>query len=143
MGAGPLRVRLHRVHTHRLSFLVIKDFPLSKCLITNIPSFLFFGSTKMSLSLALSIPFVISLIVAPSLGAIGPTADLEIVNMDVSPDGYSRSAISAGGEGVVGSLITANMGDTISINIINSLDDDNMLEATSIVSDIGVHSFQS
>jgi hypothetical protein len=85
-------------------------------------------------SLPSSIPFILFLIVTPSLGAIGPTADLEIVNMDVSPDGFTRSAISAGGEGVVGSLITANKGDTISINVINSLDDANMLEATSIVS---------
>jgi iron transport multicopper oxidase len=90
--------------------------------------------TSMSLSQVLSIPFALSFLVAPSLGAIGPTADLNIVNMNVAPDGFSRSAISAGGDGVVGSLITANKGDTLSITVVNDLNDDTMLESTSIVS---------
>lgn len=43
-----------------------------------------------------------------SLCAIGPVTDLNIVNIDASPDGFARTAISAGGDGVVGSLITGN-----------------------------------
>lgn len=73
------------------------------------------------------------------LAAIGPTADLELVNMVVSPDGFERSAISAGGEGVIGSLITANKGDTLSINVIDKLSDDSMLVDTSVVRSIILH----
>lgn len=42
-----------------------------------------------------------------TLAAIGPVADLVISNVDVSPDGFERSAVVAGGA-VIGSLITGN-----------------------------------
>jgi hypothetical protein len=61
----------------------------------------------MSLLRALSIPFILSLLSASSLAAIGPVTDLEVLNIDASPDGFTRRAISAGGN-VTGALITGN-----------------------------------
>lgn len=39
--------------------------------------------------------------------AIGPITDLEITNAEISPDGFSRQAVLAGGT-FPGSLITGN-----------------------------------
>lgn len=39
--------------------------------------------------------------------AIGPVTDLEITNADISPDGFSRAAVLAGGS-FPGPLITGN-----------------------------------
>ncbi|TFK34036.1 yellow laccase [Crucibulum laeve] len=68
--------------------------------------------------------------------AIGPTADLHIENKNISPDGFTRSAVlagaSAGGGVFPGPLITANKGDTFHLNVIDSLTDTTMLRATSI-----------
>jgi hypothetical protein len=88
----------------------------------------------MSLSRSLSISFVLSLLYASSHATISTTGNLEIVNIKVAPDGYERSVISAGGEGVVGSLIKGNKGDSFSINVENNLTNDTMLTSTSIVS---------
>jgi hypothetical protein len=75
---------------------------------------------------------IILLLAATSLAAIGPAGDLVITNIDAAPDGFNRRAISAGG-GVTGTLVTATKGDQININVVNNLDDDTMLQATSIV----------
>ncbi|KAJ7776229.1 laccase 1 [Mycena metata] len=68
---------------------------------------------------------------SPSLAAIGPTADITLVNAAVAPDGFSRSAVTANGV-VPGPLITANKGDTLNLNVINSLTDNTMLLSSSI-----------
>ncbi|KAK7029545.1 laccase, multicopper oxidase, benzenediol:oxygen oxidorectuctase [Paramarasmius palmivorus] len=65
------------------------------------------------------------------LAAIGPVADLVISNRDVNPDGFTRSAVVAGGS-TIGPLISANKGDNFKINVINKLNDDTMVQSTSI-----------
>ncbi|EEB90209.1 hypothetical protein MPER_11614 [Moniliophthora perniciosa FA553] len=62
-----------------------------------------------------------------SLAAIGPVADLVISNQNVSPDGFTRGAVVAGGH-TIGPLI----GDNLRINVINRLNDNTMLQSTSI-----------
>ncbi|KAJ7055783.1 laccase [Mycena amicta] len=68
---------------------------------------------------------------APALAAIGPTADITLVNAQVAPDGFTRSAVTANGV-VPGPLITANVGDEFSLNVINELTDSTMLLSSSI-----------
>nr|QMP96877.1 laccase C precursor [Cerrena sp.] len=63
--------------------------------------------------------------------AIGPITDLEITNAEISPDGFSRQAVLAGGT-FPGSLITGNKGDNFQINVVNSLSDSDMLKSTTI-----------
>ncbi|KAJ7457521.1 Cupredoxin [Mycena galericulata] len=62
---------------------------------------------------------------------IGPTADLHIVNADVTPDGFTRSAVLANGL-LPGPTITGKKGDIFRLNVIDSLTDDTMLRSTSI-----------
>ncbi|KAI0285736.1 laccase [Russula brevipes] len=64
--------------------------------------------------------------------AIGPTADLQIVNANISPDGFNRSTVLAGGT-FPGPLIQGNKDAQFSINVIDSLTDTSMNVATSIV----------
>lgn len=58
--------------------------------------------------------------------------DLPILNANVAPDGFTRSAIVAGA--FPGKLITANKGDVLHINVTNQLTDPTMRRSTSIVS---------
>ncbi|KAK7045822.1 laccase, multicopper oxidase, benzenediol:oxygen oxidorectuctase [Paramarasmius palmivorus] len=78
------------------------------------------------LALVALLPFV-----HHSLAAIGPVADLVISNQDVSPDGFTRGAVVAGGS-TIGPLIVGNKGDNLQINLVNNLNDDTMLQSTSI-----------
>ncbi|KAJ7127169.1 laccase 1 [Mycena epipterygia] len=66
-----------------------------------------------------------------SAARIGPTADIHLVNAEVSPDGFSRSAVLANGIHP-GPLITANKGDEFNLNFIDDLIDDTMLRSSSI-----------
>ncbi|EGN96932.1 laccase [Serpula lacrymans var. lacrymans S7.3] len=52
--------------------------------------------------------------------AIGPVADLRIVNGEISPDGFPRVATLAGGS-FPGPVIRGNKGDNFQINVINEL----------------------
>ncbi|KAI0051892.1 multicopper oxidase [Auriscalpium vulgare] len=63
--------------------------------------------------------------------AIGPIADLHIVNQVIAPDGYSRATVLAGGT-FPGPLITGFKGDTFLLNVKDDLTDDTMDLATSI-----------
>ncbi|KAI0294023.1 laccase C [Multifurca ochricompacta] len=63
--------------------------------------------------------------------AIGPSADLEIVNLNIAPDGFNRSTVLAGGT-FPGPLIQGNKNDDFAINVIDSLTDTSMNVATSI-----------
>ncbi|ESK86292.1 laccase [Moniliophthora roreri MCA 2997] len=63
--------------------------------------------------------------------SIGPIADLVISNQDVSPDGFTRGAVVAGDD-TIGPLIVGNKNDNLQINVVNNLDDDTMLQSTSI-----------
>ncbi|KAJ6453702.1 laccase [Mycena sanguinolenta] len=77
------------------------------------------------------VPLLALSLVSPSSAAIGPTADITLVNADVAPDGFTRSAVTANGI-VPGPLITANAGDEFNLNVINTLTDDTMLLSSSI-----------
>nr|ABW75771.2 laccase [Cyathus bulleri] len=69
-------------------------------------------------------------------GAIGPVLDMHIVNKVISPDGFNRSAVLAGGTAdnadFPGPLVTGNKGDHFQLNVIDSLTDTTMLRGTSI-----------
>ncbi|KAJ8087816.1 laccase, multicopper oxidase, benzenediol:oxygen oxidorectuctase [Marasmius tenuissimus] len=68
---------------------------------------------------------------SPALAAIGPVADLVITNKDVSPDGFTRGAVVAG-DSTIGPLIVGNKGDEFQLNVVNNLNDNTMLQSTSI-----------
>ncbi|EIN05369.1 laccase 1 [Punctularia strigosozonata HHB-11173 SS5] len=72
-----------------------------------------------------------------ALAAIGPTATLDIVNVQMAPDGFNvtRDTVVAGTNGVgtfPGPLITGNKGNNFQINVNNQLSDVAMLKTTSI-----------
>ncbi|ESK87140.1 laccase [Moniliophthora roreri MCA 2997] len=69
--------------------------------------------------------------VQQTLATIGPVADLVISNQDVSPDDFTRGAVVAGGN-TIGPLIVGTKGDNLRINVINNLNDNTMLQSTSI-----------
>ncbi|KAL5492731.1 LCC11_6 [Sanghuangporus weigelae] len=54
-----------------------------------------------------------------------------VANTEVSPDGYTRSAVAVNGQ-VPGPLLSGNSGDTFQINITDSLTDTTMYRGTSI-----------
>ncbi|KAG6919825.1 hypothetical protein DXG01_000330 [Tephrocybe rancida] len=62
---------------------------------------------------------------------IGPVGDLNIVNLDIGPDGYPRPSVLAGGT-FPGPVIAGKKGDRFTINVTNSLTDPRMLRSTSI-----------
>ncbi|KAG2337950.1 laccase [Suillus weaverae] len=62
---------------------------------------------------------------------IGSVSDLVVANGNVSPDGFTRSAVLAGGTHP-GPTIMAQKGDTFKINVTNQLTDESMLTSTSI-----------
>ncbi|KIJ65372.1 multicopper oxidase [Hydnomerulius pinastri MD-312] len=63
--------------------------------------------------------------------SIGPVADLVIANADVSPDGFLKSAVLAGGT-LPGPVITGQKGDNFKINVTSYLHDDSMLTGTTV-----------
>ncbi|KAF9461177.1 laccase 2 [Collybia nuda] len=79
--------------------------------------------------------FFISLF-STAYAAIGPTADIHVVNKNIAPDGFTRSAVLAGSSAAnaafPGPLITGQKGDEFNLNVIDSLTDTSMLRATSI-----------
>ncbi|KAF8076630.1 laccase [Lyophyllum atratum] len=83
----------------------------------------------------LSTSFVFSLVTAAFAG-VGPVTDLHILNADIAPDGFTRSAVLAGSTetnvAFPGPLITGNKGDRFQLNVIDSLTDNTMLKSTSI-----------
>nr|BAA85185.1 bilirubin oxidase [Pleurotus ostreatus]BAC65099.1 laccase [Pleurotus ostreatus] len=74
--------------------------------------------------------------------AIGPTGNMYIVNEDVSPDGFARSAVVARSVpatdptpatvSIPGVLVQGNKGDNFQLNVVNQLSDTTMLKTTSI-----------
>nr|AYR00606.1 laccase H [Lenzites betulinus] len=75
-------------------------------------------------------PFSFSLI-SSVLGAIGPVADLNISNADITPDGFTRAAVVVNGV-FPGPLITGNKGDNFQLNVIDALTNATMLKTTTI-----------
>ncbi|EPQ57227.1 laccase [Gloeophyllum trabeum ATCC 11539] len=86
----------------------------------------------MSLSSALSALFTLSA-VAGALGVtvVGPNTNLTISNVQLSPDGNSRSTVVAGGS-FPGPIIKANKGDHFKINVVDQLTDNTMLTSTTV-----------
>ena len=56
-----------------------------------------------------------------AFAAIGPVADLVITNQDVSPDGFTRGAVVAGGN-TIGPLIVGQKVSMLPLIARNSLD---------------------
>ncbi|KAK7442009.1 laccase, multicopper oxidase, benzenediol:oxygen oxidorectuctase [Stygiomarasmius scandens] len=71
------------------------------------------------------------LCVAYAFAAVEPRADLVIVNRDIAPDGFNRSAVLADGV-FPGPLIVGKKDGHFSLNVINELNDTSMLTPTSI-----------
>ncbi|CAL1710152.1 unnamed protein product [Somion occarium] len=69
--------------------------------------------------------------IAEAYAAIGPVADLHIVNKNLAPDGFTRPTVLAGGT-FPGPLIKGNKGDNFKLNVIDDLTDARMLKSTSI-----------
>ncbi|PPQ88742.1 hypothetical protein CVT25_008549 [Psilocybe cyanescens] len=71
-----------------------------------------------------------------ALAAIGPSTSLFIGNKVISPDGFNRSAVLAGGTSTgiqfPGPAITAQKGEAFNINVVDQLTDTTMLITTSI-----------
>ncbi|KAF8600827.1 laccase-4 [Ceratobasidium sp. AG-I] len=76
---------------------------------------------------------VLSLLAAASRPAFAAIVNynFDIKNVNASPDGFQRSVVSVNGL-LPGTLITANKGDTLRINVTNSLTDSTMRRATTI-----------
>ncbi|KAH9038744.1 laccase [Lactarius pseudohatsudake] len=65
------------------------------------------------------------------VSAIGPTAQLQIQDRIISPDGFRRSATLPNGR-FPGPVIRGNKGDTFSIDVLNQLTDRNTDRVTSV-----------
>lgn len=80
--------------------------------------------------------FVVAALFATAHAAIGPIADVHIVNKNIAPDGFTRSTVLAGGLAnsatFPGPLISGIKGETFILNVIDSLTDTTMLRSTSI-----------
>ncbi|CAE6447279.1 unnamed protein product [Rhizoctonia solani] len=79
-----------------------------------------------------------SITLLPLLAAVSTPAfaavrnyQFNIKNVNVAPDGFQRSIVSVNGL-VPGTLVTANKGDTLRINVTNQLTDPSMRRATTI-----------
>ncbi|KAK0451148.1 laccase [Desarmillaria tabescens] len=79
--------------------------------------------------------FTLTLLLASSRGqrqgTIGPVGDLVVSNGNVNPDGFERLAALANSQ-IDGALITGNKGDIFQINVVNDLDNNTILQSTSI-----------
>ncbi|EGN97077.1 laccase [Serpula lacrymans var. lacrymans S7.3] len=74
----------------------------------------------------------IAVFVSSCSAAIGPIADLTLVNAEVSPDGFTKAATLAASGTLHGPIIQGNKGDNFQINVTNQLVDSSMLRSASI-----------
>nr|ALE66817.1 laccase A [Antrodiella faginea] len=79
----------------------------------------------------LTVSFLLLGLSLSARAAIGPVADLKIVNANIQPDGFTRPAVLAGGT-FPGPLIKGNKGDNFQLNVIDELENEDMLKSTSI-----------
>ncbi|KAH9963709.1 laccase [Lactifluus volemus] len=82
-----------------------------------------------SLSLAVFFAVISTSVYAQT--AIGPVADLNIVNSAIAPDGFRRGATLFNGQ-FPGPLIQANKGDNFQLNVTNQLTDPSLDRETTI-----------
>ncbi|KAK0205756.1 laccase [Desarmillaria ectypa] len=75
--------------------------------------------------------FLSALLLSGTYAAIGPVANMPIVNANIAPDGFTRAAVLAGGT-FPGPLVKGNKGDRFRLNVIDRLTDNTMLRSTSI-----------
>ncbi|KAF8631818.1 hypothetical protein AX15_002187 [Amanita polypyramis BW_CC] len=84
----------------------------------------------------LTLPFVALSLGSLAYAAIGPITNLHVVNRVISPDGFNRSSVIAGGTPNTATmptpLIVGNIGDQFRINVIDQLNDTTMITTTSI-----------
>ncbi|CCM02635.1 uncharacterized protein FIBRA_04739 [Fibroporia radiculosa] len=73
----------------------------------------------------------IALSIRQAQASIGPVTNLHIVNANIAPDGFNRSAVLADGT-FPGPTIAGYKGDNFRINVQNSLTDHTMNKTTSI-----------
>ncbi|KAE9392272.1 laccase [Gymnopus androsaceus JB14] len=82
------------------------------------------------------VSLAVHLLYVHGLDVIRNNGNLEITNAQVSPDGFTRSAVvvgtSAGSGTTPGPLIMGNKGDSFNLNVIDSLADTDMNRTTSI-----------
>ncbi|KAI0258277.1 laccase [Gloeopeniophorella convolvens] len=78
-----------------------------------------------------SLVFLLAAISGRGFAAIGPIASLTVSNRNIAPDGFTRSAVLAGGT-FPGPVIQGTKGGQFSINVINSLTDTSLDLGTSI-----------
>ncbi|KAG8755387.1 laccase [Ceratobasidium sp. 423] len=72
-----------------------------------------------------------SLLLSGSSLAANVPYNFRIRNVQAAPDGFQRSVVSVNGL-IPGTLITANKGDTLLVNVTNELTDASMRRATTI-----------
>ena len=75
---------------------------------------------------------ILALAIAASAQGAHVTKDWTLAAANISPDGFTRSAALVNG-GFPGPLLTANKGDSITVNVHNKLADPTMRRSTSIV----------
>ncbi|KAJ7097240.1 laccase [Mycena belliarum] len=80
---------------------------------------------------ASTLALALSLLSGSLAKVIGPVARLPIVNRHISPDGFNRSAVLAGGI-FPGPLIRGRKGDRFLLDVQDRLTDNTMLRSTSI-----------
>ncbi|KAG5649822.1 Acyl-coenzyme A oxidase 2 [Sphagnurus paluster] len=84
----------------------------------------------------LPLAFVLSLVASSYATTIGPVADFYVLNADIAPDGFTRSAVLAGSSqtdvSFPGPLVVGKKGDRFQLNVIDGLTDSTMLQSTSI-----------
>ncbi|KAH8102709.1 laccase [Cristinia sonorae] len=79
-----------------------------------------FASVALALALAMD-----------TLAAIGPIAELHITDAVISPDGFKRPAVLAGGT-FPGPVVKGNKGDQFVVSVVNHLTDPDMLTDTTV-----------
>ncbi|KAJ7241454.1 laccase 2 precursor [Mycena rebaudengoi] len=79
----------------------------------------------------LTATFLILSALSGTYAALGPSGTLNVANKVISPDGFVRPAVLAGGT-FPGPLIKGKKGDRFQINVVDNLTDKSMVKSTSI-----------
>ncbi|CAE6424865.1 unnamed protein product [Rhizoctonia solani] len=79
------------------------------------------------------LPTIALVAVAAAGSTLGATVNYDFVisNINAAPDGFERSVVAVNGQ-IPGTLIKANKGDTLRVNVTNQLTDSSMRRSTTI-----------